>query len=212
MSHENASLRICRYLKGTIEEGSLYLSDKYNLSLNCFVDYDFCGLWNIEDTHDPISAKSRIGYVILLAYCPILWVSKIQSFVALSTLESEYVSLSCSLRYIIPLFSLMKEIYSYFHFDKKSYCNTHSTVYEDNNGALLLSTVQKLISRTKHINVIYHCFHSYVGSVLRIIKVDNKEQKGDICTKALDETTFRNIRLLLCGWYFGQKVVSQESM
>ena len=117
VSHKNASLRVFRYPKGTIEEGSLYLSDKDKLSLNCFVDADFCGLWNIEDTHDPISANSRIGCAVLLAYCPILWVSKLQSFVALSTLESEYVSLSSSLRYIIPLFSLMKELYSYFHFD-----------------------------------------------------------------------------------------------
>ena len=42
VSHENAILRICRYLKGTSEDGLIYLPDKSKLSLDCFVDADFC--------------------------------------------------------------------------------------------------------------------------------------------------------------------------
>ena len=193
-------MRICRYLQGTRDEVLLYLPDKSKLSLDCFVDADFCGLWNVEDANDPISAKSRTGYVVLLANCPILWVSKLQSLIALSTLESEYISLSTSLRDLIPLRAILKELDGYFKFEKDIGCNTHSTVYEDNNGALRLATVQQLTPRTKHINVIYHWFHSYVGKVLKIIKVESEKQKADIFTKSLDAQTFKKIRLLLCGW------------
>ena len=170
------------------------------MSLDCYADADFSGLWNIKNAHDPISVKSRSGYVIQLANCPILWVSKLQSLIALSTLESEYISLSTSLRDLLPLRTLLQELDKYFNFGKEVACNTHSTVYEDNNGALRLATVQQMTPRTKHINVIYHWFHHYVGKVLKIIKIESENQKANIFTKALDETTCKKIRLLLCGW------------
>jgi hypothetical protein len=43
------------------------------------VDSDFAGLLSVEDKHQPISAKSRTGYIILYSGVPILWVSKMQT-------------------------------------------------------------------------------------------------------------------------------------
>ena len=68
-----------------------------DLKVNCYIDADFTGLWGAEDPQDPICAKSRTGYVITLANCPLHWVSKFQTEIALSTLHSEYVTLSPSL-------------------------------------------------------------------------------------------------------------------
>ena len=42
--------------------------------------------------------------------CPILWVSKMQTQCALSTMESEYLALSQSMRDLIPLRETLKEI------------------------------------------------------------------------------------------------------
>ena len=47
-------------------------------SLECFVDADFCGNWNkLTATEDASTAKSRTGYVIRFAGCPIAWGSRL---------------------------------------------------------------------------------------------------------------------------------------
>ena len=98
------------------------------LSLGCYVDAYFGGLWGVEDANDPISSKPRNGYILLLDNCLILLVSKLQTLISFSTLEYEYVSLSESLIDILPLRSFLKELDQYLHFGKEMACNTHSTV------------------------------------------------------------------------------------
>lgn len=39
--------------------------------MNCFVDADFAGLHKHEIHSDPISAKSRTGYIIKIGNCPV---------------------------------------------------------------------------------------------------------------------------------------------
>ena len=70
-----------------------------------------------------------------------------------SILESEYISLSTSLRDLLPLRSLLLELDKYFTFGTHIACNTHSTVYEDNQGALRLATVQQMTPRQT-----YQCY------------------------------------------------------
>ena len=70
----------------------------------------FAGLYPVYPDQDPNSIKSRSGYVILYQGCPILWVSKMQTQFALSTMESEYLALSQSMRDLIPLREIMKEV------------------------------------------------------------------------------------------------------
>ena len=74
-SHEEAVLCICRYLKGTRDDG-LILWPSNEVSVICFVDADFAGLWGAENLHDPVCAKFCTGFVITLANCPLQWVSK----------------------------------------------------------------------------------------------------------------------------------------
>ena len=56
------------------------------------------------------TTKSLTGYVIMLADCPILWCSKLQTQISLSTTEAEYIAISQSLREAIPIMNLVKEI------------------------------------------------------------------------------------------------------
>jgi hypothetical protein len=44
------------------------------LKVDCYVDADFGGLFGFEDPMDPVCAKSRTGFVIMLAKCPLIWV------------------------------------------------------------------------------------------------------------------------------------------
>jgi hypothetical protein len=67
-SHGEALRRICRYLKGTSNQG-LILRPTAELRLDVHVDSDFAGLWKREDDQDPVCVKSRTGFVISLAGC-----------------------------------------------------------------------------------------------------------------------------------------------
>ena len=53
---------------------------------------------------------SRIGYVIIYAGCPVLWCSKLQTEIALSTIEAEYIALSQTMCKLIHLMELMNEV------------------------------------------------------------------------------------------------------
>ena len=68
-----------------------------------YADADFAGLLVHENSQDPIFARSRTGFVVIFANFPLLWVSNLQTYIALSTLYYEYMEFSCSVRALIPL-------------------------------------------------------------------------------------------------------------
>ena len=87
--------------------------------------------------------------------CPIIWVSKLQSEIALGTTEAGYIALSQAMRDDIPLTTLIEELSEVLQIKTekpKIYC----TVFEDNNGALELAKTPKLRPRRKHISLKYH--------------------------------------------------------
>ena len=108
-THATAVKHILRYLKGTSDQG-MFIKPNHKEELDCYVDSDFAGLYPIYPDQDPNSTMSRTGYVILYQGCPILWVSKIQTQCALSTMKSEYLALSQSMRDLIPLREILKEV------------------------------------------------------------------------------------------------------
>lgn len=61
-----------------------------DLHLDMYVDADFAGMWHHHHTALCDNVLSRTGYIITFCDCPIHWVSKLQSEIALSTTESEY--------------------------------------------------------------------------------------------------------------------------
>ena len=108
-SHRAATKRICRYLQGTKMKG-LILKPSKQLTVDCFVDADFAGQWNVENPEDPLCVKSQMGYVLLVGNCPVQWVSKLQSEISGSTMEAEYISQSTAMRDLIPLRTLVDEV------------------------------------------------------------------------------------------------------
>ncbi|MEJ2116200.1 MAG: Ty1/Copia family ribonuclease HI, partial [Gammaproteobacteria bacterium] len=198
-SHEIAVKRIVRYLMGTKIQGYI-LNPTDDRRLDCYVDADFAGMWSPNEAEDPRSVLSRTGYVITYAGCPIRWVSKLQSEIALSMTEAEYIALSQSMRDLIPMKQLLKEVGPLCSLSEMDIV-THSTVFEDNNGALELATAPKMRPRTKHIAIKYHHFREHVKrGTIKIQRVDTKEQLADIFTKPLPRDTFQYLRKKLCGW------------
>jgi hypothetical protein len=199
LSHERAIFRIGKYLQGTKQKGIVFKPDA-SKGLECFVDADFAGGWNKGDASNASAVMSRTGYVIMYAGCPIIWCSKLQTEIALSTTEAEYIALSQSLREVIPIIELLKEINEIFptHIPTPK---IHCKVWEDNNGCIALAQSQKFSPRTKHISIKYHHFRSHVNNgTISIHPIDTKEQTADIFTKPLDESLFVHLRKKLCGW------------
>ena len=57
--------------------------------------------------------------------------------------------------------------------------------------------------RSKHYAIKYHWFREYVSDPVNkvsLVKVDSKNQLGDIFTKGLAAPTFEHLRRLLMGW------------
>ena len=112
-SHANAVKFLCRYVLATKTKGLLLHADP-NKSFEVHVDCDFAGNWVREDAmNDPSTAKSRTGYILSYGGCPVVWASKLQTEVVLSSTESEYVGLSESLRIAIVMMGLLLEMQSF---------------------------------------------------------------------------------------------------
>ena len=99
--------RIYRYLQGTKEKGLVFNPPK-KMAVNCYVGADFTIIPVHENPQDPICASSRTGFMEAFNHCPLLWLQNIQTDIDLSTLHSEYVILSNSVRYLLPLNNLIK--------------------------------------------------------------------------------------------------------
>ena len=102
---------IVRYLRRTRDFGTCTIvAPSSNMNLELYVDADFAGLYRRDPDHSSSSARSRTGYIIFFGGIPLVWRSFLQSDIALSTLESEYTSLSHSIRTLIPVRSLVLEL------------------------------------------------------------------------------------------------------
>ena len=84
--HLIAAKHILRYLKGTIDYGLKYDADQ-KINLGGYVDSDWAG--------SSIDRNSTFGCWFSLGSGVISWFSRKQSYVALSTVEVEYV-IACS--------------------------------------------------------------------------------------------------------------------
>ena len=72
-SHELALVRIGRYLKGTADKRIILRPNKDGTFItNVYVDASFASGWGTELGTNPDSVKSRTGYIIDVANCPIL--------------------------------------------------------------------------------------------------------------------------------------------
>ena len=200
-SHVEAVIHLVKYLQATKGEG-IILNPKANKSFEVYADADFAGNWSKSTAQeDPSTAKSRSGYVITYGDCPILWASKLQTCISLSTTEAEYVALSQCLRDTIPLMNLLQELKDREFHDDIIKPNVHCKAFEDNTGALELSKVPKMRPRTKHINNVYHHFRSYVrDKLISIFHVSTEKQPADIFTKPLPQNLFLKHRKKLLGF------------
>ena len=204
-SHELALERIGRYLKGTADKGLILhpkdFQDSFNIDV--YVDAAFACGWTEELGTNPDSVKSRTGYIIEIMGCPVLWVAKLQTSIATSTMESEYTALSMALRAAIPLLAVVESVVNGLQYKSKRILSFRATVHEDNQGALILATLEpgRHTPRSKFYAIKLHWFRSWLKpKSIVIIFCPTKERKADFLTKPLTKDVFQSNQNLSIGW------------
>ena len=132
---------ILKYLRGTTNQALCFGGS--NIALQGYVDADMAG--------DRDNRRSTTGYVFTVGGTAVSWVSKIQSVVALSTTEAEYVAATEASKEMIWLQRFMDEL------GKK---HDMGTLYSDSQSAIHLAKNSAFHSRTKHIQLKYHFIRS----------------------------------------------------
>ena len=192
-------IRICQYLQGTKDNGLVFNPSK-KLVVDCCYDAYFTGLWVHEYPQDPIFARIITGFVVTFSNCPLLWVSKLHTEIDIYTLHSEYVKLSHSVRALLLLKIIIKEMIENLGIDsEKMNFVSSSTLYEENNGDIVVEISPSMTSTSKQISVMYHWLRHHVGKEFVIHNIESENQKADIFTKVLKGDFFVRIRKLLCG-------------
>ena len=91
--YELPIMRIGWDLLSTKDRGIIYRPDSKR-GLEVFVNASFAGGWDPEDdAENTDNVYSCTGFVICYTGCPMFWQSKLQTEIALSMAEAEYIAL-----------------------------------------------------------------------------------------------------------------------
>ena len=111
------------------------------------------------------------------------------------------MSLSQSMRDAIPIMGLLDELTELKLTPPASDTNVKCKAFEDNLGAIELARLPKMRPRTKHINIAYHHFRSFItNGTVKVLPISTKEQVADLLTKPLPQNQFLKLRKLLLNY------------
>ena len=117
---------------------------------------------------------------------PIIWKSKSQRSVTLSSSEAEYVALSEAAKDIKFVYQLLRSI--------GIEVTLPITVRVDNVGAIFMSENTSTSGRTKHVDIRYRYVNEMVlDGFLKIVFVKTKENVADIFTKNVTSDVYRTL-------------------
>lgn len=171
--------RVLRYLKGTADCKLEYKRSKSPLKLEAFADAD----WG-NDLND---RKSISGFVIQLNGSTVMWTTRKQGSVALSTTEAELMALcqaSCDVVWIRNLLKSIGQI-----------VKQPITMFEDNQPCIAVTTDPRKHKRMKHIEIQHFFVRDLVDSgQIQLEYLSTEEQVADIMTKGLPSPRFCKLR------------------
>jgi histone deacetylase 1/2 len=177
----DAAYRILHYLSSTQDLEIVYTAAALPLYTSyCDADY-------ASDALCVPKRRSTSGAVVFLGGGPIIWASRTQHSVALSTCEAEYMAAGVAAREVLWLRHLLPEL----HFD----LNGPSEIQCDNESCLALIKDPICNSKSKHIDILHHFVREHVLQKTLIFKfVPGTENVADIFTKPLEWPVFQTHR------------------
>ena len=126
-----------------------------------------------------------------------------QSEIALSTMEAEYIAISTACKDLFPIIDKTKEITETLKLTIDPESSIHTKIHEDNVGALTLAQLEprRMTPRSKRYAVKYHWFREHLSPRnIDLVKIASENQLGDIFTKGLGAVAHTRVRKQLMGW------------
>jgi len=179
-AHKATVTRIFRYLRKTVDYVLVFKGPL--IALTGYSDSDWAG------DHD--TRKSTSGYVFNVGSAVISWSSKLQSTVALSSCEAEYIGQTNATKEAIWLRRLLNEIQLEAANEAQA-----TIIYCDNQGAIALAKNPQFHARTKHIDIQHHFVRDKVSEgAVELQYIETENQVADGLTKPLDKIKFQRFR------------------
>jgi hypothetical protein len=145
-----------------------------------------CGLGRQKD-----KLRSTSGTVVLLAGGAILWISRLQSVAAQSTMEAEHVAASHSSRELTFVRNLLGEL-------MEKPLEHPSTMHCDNQSAISVAENPTMHDKAKHIALKYHNIRDYVeNESITIHYCQSDANPADLLTKVLPRDTTSRLRCMI---------------
>lgn len=174
--HWHVAKQMLRYLKGTVSLSIIY--GRVNRSSDQvlgYVDSDFAG--------DLDKRRSITRYVYTLCGRAVSWKASLQSVVALSTTEAEYIAFSEAVKEAIQLKGLVTEL----GLEQKSVC-----INRDSSSAIQLSKNPKFHERLKHVDIRLHFIRDEIAQeVINVVKIPSEYNPADMLMKPLPSIKFK---------------------
>lgn len=183
-AHHKAAIHVMRYLKGCSNIGLIYRRRDI-LQLFGYSDAD----WAAETN----GRRSVTGYLFNLGDSPISWNSKMQTTVAHSSTEAEYLAMGATakealyLERLLSEFGVLLEVHKISTKDLEDSSGVKLKLFGDNQGALAMVTSTKLNHKTtKWYFMREHFIRDLVESgALTVGYCDTDSMPADMLTKAL---------------------------
>jgi hypothetical protein len=165
--------RVLQFVVNTKDYGLLVEPkwDKNNQwNLVVYTDSDWAG--------DKENRHSVTGYIMFLMGVPVMWKSRLQRTVALSSTEAEYYAISETAKEIKFIFQILESI--------GIKIKLPIIVKVDNVGAIFMAENVTATKLTRHVDARYHYVREFIEEgFIKIIFVKSDDNKADGFTKNL---------------------------
>lgn len=178
LPHWRAAKRVLRYLRGTVGRGIKYLRDSA-VKVIAYADSDWAG--------DIDTRRSRTGFVVTIAGGAVVWQSKAQKSVALSSCEAELYALCECVKELLWLTQFLAAMGIKFDVP---------ILWVDNQGAIALAENPVNHQRSKHIDIRWFFVRDVIDQgLIEIRYIQSEDNLADINTKPVVTDVF----LRLCA-------------
>ena len=144
------------------------------IQINAFVDADHAG--------DRVTRRSQTGIIIFLGMAPIIWFSKRQNSVEVSSFGSEFVAMRLGTEMIKALRYKLRMLGIPIDGSANVFCDHQSVVTN-------VATPDSALKR-KHNSIAYHfCRESIASGMMIVRKVSSEHNIADLFTKCLPTGT-----------------------
>jgi hypothetical protein len=134
---------------------------------------------------DKDNRRSISGFVIFVLNCPILWRSKQQHSVALSSTEAEYMALSEAAKEIKFIYQVLTSL--------GIKVQLPIIVHVDNVGAIFMAENATSTHHTRHIDARYHFVREFIfDGFIKIIFVKTIDNRSDLFTKNVTSQVYNH--------------------